>query len=620
MSDTVQSRFGVTAADLRRYDWQGCLAQCSDKQCYEFSGVFSGAAKELQAAGDDLGYRVFSFLGSIASLSSHYSAKGNPYGPMWRGGNGERSFDTEDLVDPDLAALSEVLNEIRDPEFRARVADVLWVTKRDFKAARVAVSAFVESAQRLKTAKSWPFYVDHLKRAASIAAFRGFEQERNLVVSVIEAAISECEADSTANPPCERLMPILLSLGEGDAVRYAALAERLAEAFAGKSEEHSSESYWKLAALWHRQAKNESDAQRCLLAAAECNISRGEAGLASPGQGALFAAHWVGCGLDALRRSRADPERIKVVHQRLLELQRLSLGEMKTIRAGVDVTPDFCEHQRQMQEASAAHVKGCDFHVAIDRFANVTKPCDVKQLKEQYAKISEKCIGHKIMGSTAIDHSGKVADSIPATGYGTPEQESVILRKHLYQNARIVDWPGKVAWMIEPARFALLEEHAIRLGDFLFLVENNPFIPPGHEGIYLRGLHAGFHGDWLVATHLLIPQIEASLRHVLQKRGVITSTKESDGTQKERDINQLLWLPEVEQFLGEDVLFDLRGILIEKFGCNLRNDLAHGLIHEGHFYQPVSEYLWWLILHMCWIGFIIAHPPVEESTVTKEGA
>jgi len=173
-----------------------------------------------------------------------------------------------------------------------------------------------------------------------------------------------------------------------------------------------------------------------------------------------------------------------------------------------------------------------------------------------------------------------------------------------------------VTWIIEPARVAIVDEHGIRISDLGFLVVDNPFVPPGREGIYLRGIQEGFFGDWLVAVHLLVPQIEASLRHVLQQHGVVTSTLEEDGTQKERDLNQLLWMKELEQIFGADTLFDLRGILIERFGHNIRNKSAHGLMSEGAFYQPAAIYLWWLVLRLCWYGDTFdseTHAPVESK-------
>ena len=110
---------------------------------------------------------------------------------------------------------------------------------------------------------------------------------------------------------------------------------------------------------------------------------------------------------------------------------------------------------------------------------------------------------------------------------------------------------------------------------------------------------------------------------------MVTSTLESDGTQKEWDLNILLWKPEVEQILGPDILFDLRGILTEKFGHNLRNDLAHGLLPEGGYYREACVYLWWLVLFLCYQCHVIAvraasvdptPPTIEPAPKTGDNA
>lgn len=619
MSDTNKHPgFGVTADDLRRYDWQARLAKLERKECYSFYEDLSQGAKECHEANDETGNRVFSCLAVVASFHPNFDARGNPYCSMWSGFNGKRSLNAEDLTESDLAALAAIVEEIQDPEYRARVADVLWTTKKNFKAARIAIAAFLESAHRLKTDDLWPPYTQRLERASRIAATRGFEQDHKTCVAAVEAAITEFENNPKSGLLCHRLMSMLLAQGEGDAARYAALSERLAEDFAKVKIWHFTEDYWSIAEQWHRLAKREADAQRCQLAAAECNISRGEAGLST--MGAMYAAHWLGRGVEALRRGKADAERIKAVHRRFLELEKLSLVELKPIGVDIDKLPGFRENEKMMQEASAAHVKGHDFQTALARFANITQPTKLVKLKEQHAKAAEHAIFEQIMGASSIDHSGKVSDSIPPTGVGSPEEEAEALRKKLCQMARTINWPMQVNWHIEPGRIALLEEHPIRRQDLFFLVLNNPFIPQGHEGIYLHGLQAGFFGEWLIAVHLLIPQVESSVRYVLQQHGVITSTLESDGTQKERDLNQLLWMPEVENIFGEDMLFDLRGILIERFGHNLRNESAHGLLPEGGFYQPVVVYLWWVILRLCWMGFRLAQQPPPSDSIPKGAA
>jgi hypothetical protein len=88
--------------------------------------------------------------------------------------------------------------------------------------------------------------------------------------------------------------------------------------------------------------------------------------------------------------------------------------------------------------------------------------------------------------------------------------------------------------------------------------------------------------------------------------------------QEVRLLDTLLAMPETLEIFGENTVFDLRGTLVEKFGCNLRNRLAHGLMHEGGFYSADVIYVWSLILQLCCITLIlqeqqeIPKPPAEH--------
>ena len=614
MGKELESRFRVTAGDLRRYDWQARLAGHPRRECSSYYEVFVPCAKECEDASDELGGRVYGLLHVVASFHPNYDAKGNPYGPMWSNFDGKRSLMAEDLTDDDLQALRGILEEIADPEFRARVGDVLWESKRDYKAAQIAVRAFLESAKLHKTDDLWPPYTDRLERAAQLSAKLGFGQPLHReVVAVVEAAIKDFENNLKAGLLCHRLMMTALAHDTADTARYAALSERLAKDFAAEGNWDFSEDYWQLAENWHRKAKDATEAQRCQLAAAECLVSKAEKSLEDKKYGLGHAAHWMGRGVEALRQAKADPNRIKEIHRSFLELERLSLTEMRPMDFNVDEIPGFRESEEKVQEAAAAHVRGHDFERAVTRLAHITKPIDTAAIRKQIESQSEEFIWDKIVGTVALDHSGKVADTLPPVGFGSADVEADSMRKKMVQHAREIHWPMQVSWKIEPARATILREHGIRRRDLFWLVAGNPFIPSGHEGMYLRGLQSGFFGDWLVAMHLLIPQLEASLRHVLQQHGVVTSTLEADGTQKERDLNQLLWIPELEEIFGPDTTFDLRGILIERFGHNMRNESAHGLMPEGAFYQAASVYLWWLVLRLCWTGYKLVQSSSSQA-------
>ena len=102
----------------------------------------------------------------------------------------------------------------------------------------------------------------------------------------------------------------------------------------------------------------------------------------------------------------------------------------------------------------------------------------------------------------------------------------------------------------------------------------------------------------MLCVHILIPQVEESIRHVLQGNGVVTSTLDSQLLQKERSLNELMLMPEAVQIFGEDNLFELRGVLCEKFGFDLRNRLAHGFLTAQECFGPEALLAWWLILRL----------------------
>lgn len=72
-----------------------------------------------------------------------------------------------------------------------------------------------------------------------------------------------------------------------------------------------------------------------------------------------------------------------------------------------------------------------------------------------------------------------------------------------------------------------------------------------------------------------------------------------DGYQEERDLNQLLVMPEARKLLSDPVHFALAALLTSRFGYNLRINLAHGLIEPRDCYSVISLFFWALVLKIC---------------------
>ncbi|MHC5737238.1 DUF4209 domain-containing protein, partial [Nostoc sp.] len=166
---------------------------------------------------------------------------------------------------------------------------------------------------------------------------------------------------------------------------------------------------------------------------------------------------------------------------------------------------------------------------------------------------------------------------------------------------------------IEQARYQINLEHSVQINDLLPIVSNSPFVPSEREYLFAKGLYAGLTGDFFTSTHILIPQIENSMRYLLWRQNIITSKFDDNGIQNEYDLNKILYLPEIASIFDENTLFDLRGLLIEHSGSNLRNRMAHGLINDNEFNSPIMSYLWWMTLRLCCLPILIHHQQIEES-------
>jgi hypothetical protein len=100
------------------------------------------------------------------------------------------------------------------------------------------------------------------------------------------------------------------------------------------------------------------------------------------------------------------------------------------------------------------------------------------------------------------------------------------------------------------------------------------------------GVERYFAEDFVGAIHVLVPQIEAILRSMMQKFQIATTKINRDGIMEDH-LGSYLRNPLVEQkILGEDFTVWLKVFLTEKAGgLNIRNYLAHGLI-EFHQLTP----------------------------------
>src|SRR5690349_15464750 len=136
----------LTKEDFMQSGFEIIVAQCDEKDCARYSSRFAARAREAEEVGNTTAQGVFRLLSSITSLHLKLDTSEDPFGPMVVF-HDRRTAIVDDFDENQLTLLSDVVTDINDPELRARIADVLWLRKRDYRMAELAISSYLESAK-----------------------------------------------------------------------------------------------------------------------------------------------------------------------------------------------------------------------------------------------------------------------------------------------------------------------------------------------------------------------------------------------------------------------------------------------------------------------------------------
>jgi hypothetical protein len=203
-----------------------------------------------------------------------------------------------------------------------------------------------------------------------------------------------------------------------------------------------------------------------------------------------------------------------------------------------------------------------------------------------------------LFGGSLLARDGRVIAHKPSGFTSDPDTREKFIEEEMFHQAAEIDWALRAQAYIDVCRREIWQIYRPTLRELQFLVLQNPFIPPGHEPIFLKGINAGFRGDFDIVAHLLVPQIEESIRHVLKGAGHVTSKLDSELIQEQRLLGTLLAMPEAIEIFGRDQVFELRGLLCEKAGHDLRNRLAHGFLTYAECWNSDVMNVWWLVIRL----------------------
>lgn len=276
---------------------------------------------------------------------------------------------------------------------------------------------------------------------------------------------------------------------------------------------------------------------------------------------------------------------------------------MAAVTADVTISPMVQEARRRVQGKTLQEAI-----VGLLSFGLPGRKVEFEKAARQ--EIQQNPIRH-LFAKTTVSDSGKTVAATPAAVGAEGDEEADALRDAMMWQAAL-HTQVFVAGYLDPARRQILLEHPITERVVRDLLLPSPFVPQERENFFVRGLTAGFQGDFLMATHVLVPQLENSFRRWLDESGAITSSLDSEGLQKERDLNYLLYHEAFVNLVGENWAFLLQMVLVEKGSVNFRNLLAHGLLDDGEFEKPWACFIWWIAL--VFVALTRKPPPGKTET------
>jgi hypothetical protein len=553
------------------------LKEAEKPEAHLYASIFSKRKKQVAAWG--LLQDIFEMGGSLADA-------GQPFAPMVVLADGRRSFIPDDLEEDQIEWLRQLEADITDPEFCARISDIIWLRKRDAKLASRAIEYYLASALSLEDLEHWTESVDRYTRAYRLAT--QLNRKGRVREEVLDFILERLRLVKGDDPRwwTLKLVTILYEARHGEPDELIGYAEIAAQRAAVEKDFRRQRDYLDIIVKLYHRSKNTEAVEEVRVQIARS--FREEAEAAEAGGSGISAYHHWEAAVRAYRERPSLRAEVPEIQARLAAAGRDFLNNMKPISHQVDI--------RDLIEAIREDFgdQGTDVVIYKLVFFALTNGDDLRREVEGRSGN----FFSSMFSSRVFDYEGRTVAVAPgamnANDPGYEERIRFDVQRDMQLHRSL-----SVHGQIIPALRVITEEHIV---DFEFLMRqlaDSAFIPGGRLEHVARGLAFGFAWEFSNAVHVLIPQFEAGLRSIALAKGVIPRNLHPSGVEEAWGLDRLLSKEGVSEELGETLTFEIRSLLIEEFGPKFRHNLSHGLIPPEALAGVDAVYAWWIFLRLC---------------------
>lgn len=209
---------------------------------------------------------------------------------------------------------------------------------------------------------------------------------------------------------------------------------------------------------------------------------------------------------------------------------------------------------------------------------------------------------------TSLFQTLKIVDDHIAVRAGTPEED---LDSHIIlQLAQ--ELPIHNYFLTESIQH-LRHTHDVTTPAILDVLYESPVFELEQRPLLTEGIQAYLDGDHVKAIHVIIPQIEASLRRLLKLTGQSHLKSGRNGTMQVKNLNDILRESAIKKSLGDNITIYLLCLLADERGLNIRNNISHGMAHQRTFTQETGNQVLHALLTLALIRQQPDNQPSERA-------
>jgi hypothetical protein len=560
--------------------------------------AYQQAGAEAVKACETVSGQVFAFLSVLCGIRLKSTERGPVFDAM-ASGRGFRTAMPENFRGEQTDVLSAAISLMVNPVLRARIADVAWTNnRRDAAAAAAAIAAYCEGATatlrgELTSPYSQPAVLIALplvRRAAQIEhqttkQIKG--RPHSAPLSSVFVELYEIARKDTKVGIFLRTSEVALAHRFKTNAEVAADAEALLAVTPPWQLMEATNTLWQLAIGLYEKVGDKAARQRCLAGALDNALALRDAATHATAAKVM----WVKEALKLLLHIDGREEQERELEVELRRLQKLALREMKAFPVNVHIEGASEETEKIFSQYGLSE--------ALRAFALLDRSRDPAKLREDAIAARSNAPLLSLLGASHLDREGRTA-AFSAGARPDEEPGETWYRREIGRSEglhRAISLENH----IEPARVMIHMKFGIEERHLAPIVGLSSLVPDDQKPILCLGFARFFQGDMMSAAHLLVPQMESAIRHLLKMNGVGTGKLRDDATEEDYSLSKLFerFRPQLDGIFGVALAAEIDNLFNTRPGPALRHEMAHGQVTAGECFAQGTYYGCWLIYRLC---------------------